>query len=118
MENINVIKNRDINTPMSIEDELVRVDWYNAGEGWNGDFNPNDPEDTNLLRFDVYVKNTDNKWETVEDASYCTQVPANTSEDILEQKLRIIFDNYRDAITEYSICSLKELGEKLSWISV
>lgn len=74
----------DEETPMSATDGFLRVDWSNIGEGFCGDFDEDDPEDENLLRFDVYVRTPycgDNaedweKWDAVEDASYCTLMSA------------------------------------------
>ncbi len=126
MENTNLIitENLDEETPLSIQDDVLRVDWYNAGEGWNGDYDPEDEEDDNLLRFDVYVKTDDPSWEhtggweEVEDASYCTQVPADTAPEVLKEKLMFIFKAYRDIIEDYlKGSSVKRLGEELSWIS-
>lgn len=119
--------NADIDTPLSIRDKILRVDWYNAGEGVCGDYNPNNPQDVNLLRFDVYImENTeagndsddsDQNWRAVEDASYCTNMPANVSKEILEKSLKHIFSEYRAVIDQYPYSSLKKLGERLSWIS-
>ena len=37
--------------------ELIRggrkVEWIDIGEGWSGDYDPDDPDDIALLRFDV-----------------------------------------------------------------
>lgn len=116
--------NPDIDTPLSIWDDILRVDWYNAGEGICGDYNPDDPQDVNLLRFDVYImektkagNDSDKDWIAVEDASYCTNMPANASNEILEKSLKYIFSEYRDVIDQYPYSSLKKLGERLSWIS-
>ena len=52
------------------------------------------------------------------DASYCTQVPANTIPEVLKEKLMFIFKTYRNVIEDYlKGSSLKRLGEELSWIS-
>lgn len=121
---ISFIKNLDCETPMSIHDDVLRVDWYEAGEGLCGDYNPDNPEDQELLRFDVYIKknpepwdNPDDRWCEVEDASYCTLIPTNTSEEILEKALRYIFSEYRDVIKDNNYPSVKKIGERLSWIS-
>ena len=118
MATILVSKNVSAETLMAIRDEKLKVEWNNIGEGYNGDYNPLDPEDENLLRFDVYCKRTpDSEWEEVEDASYCTNVPAKTPEDELERLLRILFDRYSDVIDDYlDGTSVKKLGEELSWI--
>ena len=114
----------DDDVVMSIYDDVLRVDWYNAGEGICGDFNPDDPEDINLLRFDVYVKADANMdtdsihgWAEVEDASYCTNMPATAPEAVLEKALKCIFKRYRDVITGPDYPSVKKLGEELSHIS-
>ena len=80
----------DSETPMSLMNSWLRVDWYNAGEGYSGDYNPNDQDDLNLLRFDVYVKRG-GKWEPVDDASYCTNMPASTPQALLERALWFLF---------------------------
>ena len=73
--------------------ELIRGgrkgEWIDIGEGWSGDYNPDDPTDTPLLRFDVleltkveglFSDSPELEWEVLDDASYCTQMPADTSE--------------------------------------
>ncbi len=111
-------RNVDPETPMSINDGIVRVDWVNLGEGLSGDYNPQDPEDENLLRFDVYVMNNEGEWEEVEDASYCTMVSALASDADLEHTIRTIHSAYRNEISGYPFdFPVKKLGESLSWIS-
>ena len=129
MENneLKVFRNLDAETPLSIRDDVLRVDWRNIGEGHSGDYNHNDPEDENLLRFDVYVKtefypeyhdSDEDAWEVVEDASYCTCMLADTDVKILEEALLCIFRRYRDVIdSPDDYPSVKKLGEELSWIS-
>ncbi len=117
-----ITKNIDAETPIRAENERIRVELVNIGEGWNGDYNPEDPDDEELLRFDVYYKNPEDKdmdWMEVEDASYCTQLPADASEDILEKAVTAIFKRYDDVATHIiSGGSVKKMGEELSWISV
>ena len=66
-----------------------KVEWVDIGEGWNGDYDPDDPDDTALLRFDVleltnihglFSDSPVMEWEVLDDASYCTQMPADSSE--------------------------------------
>lgn len=106
--------NPDVETPLSICDDVLRVDWYNAGEGICGDFDPDNPDDINLLRFDVYVKDGD-EWVEVEDASYCTNMPADSMK--LQAALEAIFKRYRAVIDGPEYPSVKKLGEELSNIS-
>lgn len=104
--------------PLRIYDELLSVEWYNAGEGYCGDYNPDDPGDVNLLRFDVCVFNGED-WEDIDDASYCTLVPANADDNQLASNLYYIFRQYRNVIDRYPVeHSVKKLGESLSWISL
>lgn len=118
------IWNPDEETPLSIRSDKLRVDWYNAGEGICGDYNPDDPDDVNYLRFDVYCRPQDEDsmeaidgWIAVEDASYCTLMPADAGEDTLLRSLTYIFSRYCLEIANYPTQSLKKLGEELSWIS-
>ena len=93
----------------------VKVEWYNAGEGISGDYDIDDPSDINLLRFDISKRKDRNEWETVDDASYCTQVPYNTPEDLLIKGLEMIMDEIFDAVVEDR--SIKKACERMSWIS-
>ena len=54
----------------------------------------------------------------MEDASYCTQDPADTDTGILEKLLRIIYKRYADVLEDDPTASVKKMGEELSWISV
>ena len=113
---------------MRLEKGNVAVEWYNADEGWNGDYDPDDPEDENLLRFDFYGKK-DDRWLAVLDASYCTRVPADTPESVLKQLLEILLEdgadpieaslregiNFNDRPDEISPTG-RHIYEQLSWI--
>jgi hypothetical protein len=87
----------------------VAVELWNAGEGWSGDYNPDDPTDVNLLRFDVFYKS-----EAVDDASYCTQIPADTPAADKLQLLDIILNLVYEPLTDGH--SIKKLCERISWI--
>jgi hypothetical protein len=104
----------DAETPVSIFDEDVRADLYESGEGYYGVYNPSNPDDEELLRFDIYKKEEGN-WIEVDDASYCTLLPAKAKAEQLIKPLYIIFKEYRNADLDYSV---KKLGERLSWISL
>lgn len=111
-----IIYNPDPETPISIEGNLIRADWYNAGEGLWGDYDSSDPDDVNLLRFDIYRKEG-NEWEEVDDASYCTVVPADTDMTKLTELLKYIYKQYDEALQGNPEASVKKLGEYLSWIT-
>jgi len=106
----------DCETPVSIIGEKVRADWYYAGEGWNGDYNPCDPEDERLLRFDIYMYEGGD-WEPVDDASYCTCVKLETEKPKLVDLLTYIWREFNDVLYDDPDASVKKLGEALSWVS-
>lgn len=113
-----VLLDIDQDTPVSIQGEVVRADWYDAGEGLFGDYNPENPDDIQLLRFDIYIRGEDNEWEPVEDASYCTQIAATTDRETLVKALWSIYKEYDNVLSCDPEASVKKLGEALSWISV
>lgn len=97
-------------------DNGVRVSLHDeTNEGWNGDYDPNDPTDTLLLRFDVDHM-VDGDWEPVDNGSMCTGLPASLSSDKADMALRIIMNEVGDPVRAgYSI---KKTCERLSWIEV
>jgi hypothetical protein len=107
-------------------DELIkdpiRVSWVELGEGLCEDYNPDDPNDVELLRFDIDIKASEAHqdgdwwWEAIDDASYCTQVPVSATPEERGKLLEIIMDwVYEPATQGYSI---KKICERLSWISL
>lgn len=94
----------------------VKVCWINLGEGHCGDYDEEDPEDENLLRYDVYVLDED-YWEAVDDASYCTYVSADTDNEELMRLLEILMNEFYEVLHNDIHASVKKLGERMSWIS-
>lgn len=101
---------------LSAVDRNVKVEWVNCDEGFCGDYNPNDPNDLNLLRFEVSI-NRAGTWIAVEDASYCTLMPADTPKPILMRALQFLLREYSNVLDADPEQSVKKLGENLSWIS-
>jgi hypothetical protein len=94
----------------------MRIEFANIGEGWDGDYNPDDPEDDNLLRFYVQFK-TNGAWEDVDSASYCTQTPVDTPEPVLHALLTLMMDRIYDGAAQFAgDLHLKRPCEELSWI--
>jgi hypothetical protein len=97
----------------------VTVEWESIGEGFNGDYDPEDPDDQPLLRFYVSRRSVSPSglvaWDEVEDASYCTQVPEATPAPVLAKLLEQLMDEFYEPVTQGR--SVKKLGERLSWIS-
>lgn len=108
---------------MTMQDDHLMVEWFNADEGICGDYNADNPDDVNLLRFDVFhninpPEADEREWESVEDACYCTQVEAGEPVENLIKLLWIIFKEYKNVLPAYlNGSSVKKLGEGLSYIS-
>ena len=69
----------------------TKVEFDYIGEGMSGDYDPDDPNDSPLLRF--YVSKIDystKEWEVVDGGSYCTYVDADTEIPTLAKLLGII----------------------------
>jgi len=86
-----------------------RVTWEDIGEGWEGDYDPSDPEDDQLLRFSC-DKLVNGEWEQVPDGSYCTRCPITTPKDSLELFANSILEACEQP-------SPKRRLEELSWLS-
>jgi hypothetical protein len=101
----------------SITRRNIKIDWVDLSESIHGgDWEEGNPEEEAMLRFDVYSRKRKNApWEPVEDASYCTLVPATTPRPILNKLLEYLMDEYEPAIV--GGWSVKKLGERLSWIN-
>lgn len=92
----------------------LRVVWEYVGEGWGGDYNPNDPKDTPFLRFSCDEK-INGVWEGIEDSSYCTQMSANTSRSTLKRGLKYIMSGLKEAVDAGR--SVRKVMERNSWLS-
>lgn len=93
----------------------VKVEWVRLGEGYDGDYDPSDPEDVELLRFDVSVQNPETlEWEEPRDSSYCTLFPTDSPEEQQQKALELIMFNIYDHAS--AGLSIKRRCEELSWI--
>ena len=97
----------------------VKVVIEDIGEGLRGDYDPENPNDIPLLRFTVYLRNEKDQdaWDQVDDASYCTQLPADTPRDILRKAANHLLKEFSNILNSDRDQSVKKLGERLSWIS-
>lgn len=94
----------------------VMVRWTELGEGWSGDYNPNDPNDEELLRFDVDWLSDDGEWNYVDDASYCTRFPASATDKQKQAGLEILMDVFYEPLMNGQ--SIKKIAEHMSWIGL
>ena len=87
---------------LRIEEEIkkakdgVMVTLSNIGEGIHGDYDKNDEDDVNLLRFYIYTdegRSCDpDKGGWQEKDSWCTDLAADMPDDMLQKALDVIFD--------------------------
>ena len=97
---------------MELQRGDVKIAWVDLGEGWHGDYNPDDPEDDELLRFDIY-KATKHGWEALDDGSYCTRTPTSTPEDVQLRLLVYLLDALYTPVMQGEY---KRRAEEMSWI--
>jgi len=96
--------------------EKVKVELVDLGEGYHGDFNPDDPEDEPLFRFDIYCFDDDtNGWELVSDGSYCTTTPVSTPADLKKKIIEYIMDKVEGPLNKGK--SIKGICQWLSHLS-
>lgn len=113
-------------------DGKYKVEWVFIGEGWNGDYDDTNPDDTALMRFDTYQLRTDycvderhespcklpcdacsdecDLWVEFEDGSYCTQTPYDTPDGVLVALAQLMADKIADHPT-------RRTCEEMSWAS-
>lgn len=111
------------------EDGLVKVVLEYIGEGNDGDYDPDDPDDEPLLRFSLYRRDDGDDrlnslyfepahdgWLSVSDGSYCTQLSARADRELLTKAANHILDEVRHTLSD---CGReKRLYELLSWIEL
>ena len=95
---------------IAVETGGHKVSWEYIGEGFGGDYNDEDPNDTPLLRFYCF-KNIGGNWDEMTDGSYCTHFDISTQRYYLMIAALIIIE-----ILEKEK-SPKHLLEKSSWFN-
>ncbi len=104
------------NNELTRERGPVRVAWVCLGEGYNGEYDPRNPEDELLLRFDVAVKDKDTgNFVTVESRRTCFAEKASVKDK--KAALDILLDRFYTAYTSDPQQCLSSLADMLSYIS-
>lgn len=103
---------------VSLVKDSVRVDVSWIGEGRSGDYDPEDPSDMPLYRFEIYSKDEEidpeeDPWSEVEDSSYCTNLDTSLPVQALEAFAQIIMSEVYDSVSSGQ--SIKRCCEDLSW---
>ena len=70
-----------------------RLRWDHVGEGFDGDYDENNPEDKALLRADLFYDD-----KPCCDGSYCTLAPDGTTEELLERFSADLFDRLEEGV--------------------
>ena len=94
----------------------VRVAWVCLGEGYNGEYDPKNPEDELLLRFDVAVKEED-MGDFVTTENRCTCFAAKAPSKDKEAALDVLLDQFYNAYTSQPRHCMSSLADRLSYIS-
>lgn len=89
----------------------VKVVLEYIGEGFQGDYDPENPLDEPLVRFTIYQND-----EQVEDASYCTALSIHTERTLLKDAANTIMKEVYPELEAGN--SIKKLCENLSYIQV
>ena len=103
---------------MEIIFDTYKAEWDDIGEGCDGDYDPNDPDDVQLLRFYTYefngcytAESSRPEWIEIDGGSFCTRMPTTTAEKILMKALMaVVFELHS---TSGSLSAL----ERMSWIT-
>lgn len=101
-------------TGYEIEEDGLRVEVTWIGEGYAGEYDPEDLQDVPLARFYVMKKDADGFWQDVGDGSYCTLLPADNYGGMVKLA-RIILGRAGDAVRNDS--NYKHILEELSWFN-
>lgn len=91
----------------------VIIEWVELGEGYSGDYDPDDPEDEELLRFDAYINN--HQWEEPT-YSYCTLFPVSATPEQRMAGLQYLMEHLYEPMSKKEYC--RGDAERLSWISL
>lgn len=106
-----------------VVDGPVRVCFDYIGEGHEGDYDPDDPDDQPLLRLDMQVSAASNyggedtddpAWVYPQDGSICTLVSLHSSEE--DQHRYLVTAAQRLRTTVEANESVKHLMDRLSWL--
>jgi hypothetical protein len=104
-------------TDIEVIKDNIRLVWEDIGEGWSGDYNDEDPDDTPLLRFSIdWRENANSDWEGLDDASYCTGLPIDTDADTLCEYAESIIASLSS--TKEKPTGYKRTLERWSWLGI
>lgn len=114
---IEEVGDRDSDTLERLKLGRIEVAWIRLGEGRDGDYDPTDPDDVELLRLDVSV-HPPAEGTGAQTASYCTALPVHTPKnDRLKalSEINDVFDRLLPVI-DAGFMSADTIAQRLSWV--
>jgi hypothetical protein len=105
---------------MSVEIDFEEIEVHNKkfsialsyiGEGINGDYDSENPEDVPLLRYDVCEK-VDGEWEPLHNGSACCQLIASEKRSDLKKAAKEMLNIITNADSKH----LNSVVQLISWI--
>lgn len=91
----------------------LRLDLEHIGEGYSGEYNPDDPKDQPLYRF-TFEEWRDGEWQGLPGNSYCTYLPVTEDKEVREKAARLLMDKMTEVYEADE--SIRAAGSILSWM--
>lgn len=102
---------------MELIEGNVKVEWTYIGEGVSGDYEEDDLEDERLLRFYIYTRENESEdFVYVEDSSYCTNFPLESTEEEKRNGLEVLMQGVYEHASKGE--SLRKICQQLSHIGI
>jgi hypothetical protein len=90
-----------------------RITLEHLGEGLDGDYDPTDPSDVQLLRFTA-AQLVQGEWQVVEDGSACTALPTSITMQQGLAAAELIWATLHPLVVAHA--SVKSAVGRLSWL--
>lgn len=107
-----------IDKSYSRKSKNFKITFEHHGEGFDGDYRRDDPEDKPLLRCDIiYNKEPD---EPIHNGSFCTNISINVKESEMQKLLNKMLDEAESLLIECGADNLGTISRRLasySWYS-
>lgn len=108
--------NKDI-AVIGLQDNRLMVYLVDIGEGYEGDYDPEDPDDAELLRIDAYPLKEDGTIDDDRTFSVCTSIKKDSTPLIQRKAIHHIYWAIRQFMKDNPGSSLKAVMEDLSYLS-
>lgn len=101
-----------IDKTYSKKSKNFKIQFEHHGEGFDGEYRMDDPEDKPLLRCDVIYNKEPN--EPIHNGSFCTNISINVNESEMEKLLNRMIDEAEELFNEYGKDNLGTLSRRLA----